>query len=67
MGKSKKKRKGPPTIRNEDILKRMNFLYQAAHIINPVKSSDDIMKNEPLCRFYLNSMKTISKRSVLRM
>lgn len=46
-------------IINVDAFKRLNFLYQAAHLILPLQPN--------LARYYLYSMKNISKRLVLRL
>jgi RNase P subunit RPR2 len=46
-------------IINIDAFKRLNFLYQAAHLVLP--------HSRNLSRYYLFTMKNISKRLVIRL
>jgi len=55
--------KPPKRIANREAYERMNFLYQAAHVVDTGAGAG----NGTLSRFYLHSMKTISKRLVIRL
>jgi len=46
----------PKTNAPTDVIKRMNFLYQAAHVVP-----------SPLSRFYCDTMKRIATKSTLRL
>ncbi|PKC60239.1 Rpr2-domain-containing protein [Rhizophagus irregularis] len=57
MGKKKEKNSEPRLIQHREIYQRMNFLYQAATLMTTITS---------LGRFYINTMKTIGTKQVLR-
>ncbi|KAL7272344.1 hypothetical protein RUND412_004853 [Rhizina undulata] len=82
MGKSKNAKQGnKPTAPNGHLYSRINFLYQASHILNgqagpgslttPTAASVDAPQSstpsDPLSRFYLSTARAVAKRSVLRL
>lgn len=57
---------------NEEIVQRMNFLYQASTLLELSILEENINSmqkktDEALSRFYLSTMRGISKRNVIRM
>ena len=72
MGKKKQKNSEPRLIQHREIYQRMNFLYQAATLMTTITT--DTQPQTPsnsknlasLGRFYVNTMKTIGTKQVLR-
>ncbi|XP_064605244.1 ribonuclease P protein subunit p21-like [Liolophura sinensis] len=60
MGKEKKA--GNVYVPNREIFQRINYLYQAAHMV-----LKNCPSNTELVRFYMQSIKTMAKRQVLRL
>ncbi|KAK7112776.1 ribonuclease P protein subunit p21-like [Littorina saxatilis] len=58
MGKSAKQ-KG---LGNKEAYQRINYLYQAAHLCLQQSPS-----NPEMCRFYINTMRSVAEKHVIRM
>nr|CAG8678068.1 4417_t:CDS:2 [Entrophospora candida] len=77
MGKKKGGGGGEPSsrqIQHRELYQRMNFLYQAATLMTATSTSNNssIVSNDnnklaSVGRFYINTMKTIGKKQVIRM
>jgi hypothetical protein len=59
VGGTGKKPPTKPPKPNGDAVKRMNYLFQAAHALPP--------EYENLQRFYMSTIKTIAQRLVIRL
>src|SRR5689334_7438414 len=60
------------SVGNVVVFKRINFLYQASQLMSAIQrnnetSENDIPSSENLSRYYLNDMKKLAERHVLRM
>ncbi|XP_062508665.1 ribonuclease P protein subunit p21-like [Corticium candelabrum] len=56
------KKKGKSLVQHRELFQRMNYLYQAAHF-----ALHHFSQNADLARFYCSTMKSVAKKSVLRM